>query len=758
MLNQLLGQESRINKSKLFFRYLVSYIIILLIPLLIFGLLIYYNFFKVLETELNVSNKNMLLHLQENLDNRLIELNKIAYQIYSNPLLTAYNMKIETPLNAKEGITELKKYITGNNFPYEVFVYYQELDRVYSSSVTYSIPEFLQNFHYSAWSREQFYQDMRSLNKPNMTKPAEIVSIFQQEVPIITYLVPSPGLSRVSKVTVFFMIKEDTLTNMLKYSNGDVILLNESQQVITSSRNSGYSKSDNLQALIRQNQVSGSVQWDGVKLLTTFLKSTNTGWKYMILLPEQEAMKQLNDTKFLFVMAFFFILLTATGVIAYTMRLNYNPLRNLKAFAENKTGRLLSNDNEIEVLHYTFDHIFKMKDELYDKVQNNYWPVKEFLLSNVLQGNFANMEECNEEGKEIGFVFNHSLCHVAIFLFAEHAINEQADRMKLITLLEQHLPEGIEGYGKTSEKNGTLIFVYAHSEVEDQDVMKLYFSNLHAWLNETYGLQTTIGVGNSYSQVSWISKSYIEASTAVDYRLIKGRNNVIYFSDISPEHTLQYNYPVQEMKALETSVIEGNMDIINKLLESLYQLINTSGMPLFEARCLCFDMINTVIKSICLVDKKHFQLKKDYPDIMSLAVFETIDELWTMVQTIITELCSRMKDGEQSDSQDLHDQLMAYIQSHYANNQFSVQAMASHFGMSQSHLSYLFKSMRDSTISDYINYLRIEKAKQLLVQTDEPLTTIVLQIGYSDVSSFVRKFKNTVGTTPGAFRKTGIAK
>ncbi|MEK3721283.1 helix-turn-helix domain-containing protein [Paenibacillus sp. FSL H8-0034] len=83
---------------------------------------------------------------------------------------------------------------------------------------------------------------------------------------------------------------------------------------------------------------------------------------------------------------------------------------------------------------------------------------------------------------------------------------------------------------------------------------------------------------------------------------------------------------------------------------------------------------------------------------------------------------------------------------------------ASHSGMSQSHLSYLFKQMRDSTSSDYINYLRIEKSKQLLVQTDEPLTTIVLQIGYSDVSSFVRKFKNTVGTTPGAFRKTGIAK
>jgi AraC-like DNA-binding protein len=366
------------------------------------------------------------------------------------------------------------------------------------------------------------------------------------------------------------------------------------------------------------------------------------------------------------------------------------------------------------------------------------------------------LEECNEEGKEIGLVFSNTSFHVAIFLFAENSVNDKMDRLNIITLIEENLPDPIEGYGKTSEKNGSLIFIFAVTESED--ALKDYLVKLHSWLNVEHGLQSTIGIGNGYSQVSWISKSFIEASTAVDYRLIKGRNNVIYFNDIRPYNTFHYNYPVQEIKALETAVMEGHTEVIDQLLGSLYTLINKSGMPLFEARCLCFDIINTVIKSICLVDKKYYRSKEDYPDVLSLAGFETVDELWAMVQTISAGICKHMKESEHNHSQSLMDNIAAYIQEHYHDSQFSIQNMADHFGMSQAQFSHLFKQARDITIFDFVNHLRMERAKQLLLESDEPLSLIVQKIGYSDVSSFVRKFKNMFGTTPGVYRKTKVFK
>ena len=56
-------------------------------------------------------------------------------------------------------------------------------------------------------------------------------------------------------------------------------------------------------------------------------------------------------------------------------------------------------------------------------------------------------------------------------------------------------------------------------------------------------------------------------------------------------------------------------------------------------------------------------------------------------------------------------------------------------------------------MSDYISHLKIEKAKELLITTDDSLAVIVQKIGKIDVTNFTRTFKKETGLTPGAFRQ-----
>jgi two-component system, response regulator YesN len=49
--------------------------------------------------------------------------------------------------------------------------------------------------------------------------------------------------------------------------------------------------------------------------------------------------------------------------------------------------------------------------------------------------------------------------------------------------------------------------------------------------------------------------------------------------------------------------------------------------------------------------------------------------------------------------------------------------------------------------------LRMEHAKTLLLQTDEPINDIAMSVGYIHAISFGRTFKKVVGVTPGDFRK-----
>ncbi len=72
---------------------------------------------------------------------------------------------------------------------------------------------------------------------------------------------------------------------------------------------------------------------------------------------------------------------------------------------------------------------------------------------------------------------------------------------------------------------------------------------------------------------------------------------------------------------------------------------------------------------------------------------------------------------------------------------FSIQRICEAFSISTSNLSHKFKSCANLTVSEYILSLRMERAKELLCDTSLPIAEIALRLGYSDTSSFGKKFK-----------------
>ena len=67
-------------------------------------------------------------------------------------------------------------------------------------------------------------------------------------------------------------------------------------------------------------------------------------------------------------------------------------------------------------------------------------------------------------------------------------------------------------------------------------------------------------------------------------------------------------------------------------------------------------------------------------------------------------------------------------------------------------MSYLFKKKFDKNFSDYLWELRLAKAKDMLLNTSMPIDQISISVGYINVSSFRRKFKQEIGITPSQFR------
>lgn len=68
--------------------------------------------------------------------------------------------------------------------------------------------------------------------------------------------------------------------------------------------------------------------------------------------------------------------------------------------------------------------------------------------------------------------------------------------------------------------------------------------------------------------------------------------------------------------------------------------------------------------------------------------------------------------------------------------------------MSYSHFAKLFRENYGRSCKEYITYIRLNKAQDLLLHTDYDLNYIALETGFFDCSHFIRKYKKWRGVTP----------
>jgi AraC-like DNA-binding protein len=99
------------------------------------------------------------------------------------------------------------------------------------------------------------------------------------------------------------------------------------------------------------------------------------------------------------------------------------------------------------------------------------------------------------------------------------------------------------------------------------------------------------------------------------------------------------------------------------------------------------------------------------------------------------------------------DQIKQYIVSHFDDPAFSIKSLASHFSMSVSSLSTFFKINAGVQLIDFITDLRINKATELLQNSNLTISEIGMSIGYFNANAFIRRFKQIIGVTPGEYRR-----
>ena len=94
----------------------------------------------------------------------------------------------------------------------------------------------------------------------------------------------------------------------------------------------------------------------------------------------------------------------------------------------------------------------------------------------------------------------------------------------------------------------------------------------------------------------------------------------------------------------------------------------------------------------------------------------------------------------------------------HLTDEHSASALAAELGMSESRFSRFFRKATGNTFTDFVNRVRISRACQLLMDTDQQVTHICYEVGFNNVANFNRRFLEIKGMTPTEFRKQSLTR
>lgn len=127
------------------------------------------------------------------------------------------------------------------------------------------------------------------------------------------------------------------------------------------------------------------------------------------------------------------------------------------------------------------------------------------------------------------------------------------------------------------------------------------------------------------------------------------------------------------------------------------------------------------------------------------------------LHAIVGMILKKAEETEKNQHMDTFHAIIEYVAFHYTEP-ISLKSIAQHLGISQSYVSRLFSEKVNGGFKQYLNLLRIEKAKTLLNTTDLSICEIMYESGFSDQCTFNRVFLQRENCSPRTYRKQKIGR
>ena len=478
-------------------------------------------------------------------------------------------------------------------------------------------------------------------------------------------------------------------------------------------------------------------QQAGTDYIVRAFRSAENQWDYYAYLPDrQDTFAQVGAIQNEFVLAVLLTLCIACVAISALAWLRYLPIKRLLTKAEQVAPVPLPDDaNELASISHSLDYLADQNASLSNRLSENLAAIKNERLFRLLSGKYTTREEFELDCSELDLSLKYRYAAVGILLFHDPVPDPGA---AVETVRRAFAKEQVYYCVHALHPDRIILIV---SLADREAPLGRRFEEARRKLVEKRRLSVTAGVGNIVDGTAAIARSYMEASSALDYRFIKGKETTICFQEVADLTRAEVHYPQEEFAALDHALLTRNSQQIRGATQTIIDFVEHTPMPLYLARDICLELLRLL--------GGYFRTGQSAATPLEVSGIETAHEIAAMLR----RWCEQLKDPVPEERTVPVAEVLAYLEENVFRCDFSVYNTAEHFGMTLPAFSKYFKDAMEQNVMDYTIQMRMQRARQLLTETKLPLKDIAEQVGYYNVSSFTRRFRLNQGITPGEYRK-----
>jgi len=773
------------RRKSVVFTWIVSYAVVLFVPWLI-SLIIYTQSSDALRSEIHRANDSLLKQARYTIDTQIDLMKRLNMEITWNVRLQSLMYSTKTPgeaqFTAYQFVKEMLTYQTSYASIDEFYVTWDREDAILrSGNVRDSVTAFNTLHDTGEIDYGQWLATIRgSANNTFALLPHMNAVDPKTSIAYITHLPKDLNGRDTGTVVVMANLSrfKEALESISGFSGGQVMILNRDNEVLLSN----LPDSIDPQRVIGDLAAGEVAQEDDFELFS--IPSSVSDLKYALVIPSNIFWEKAEYVRN-FAYASVAISLLGAGVLTlFFVRRNYSPIQQLvESLSDKGRGGEGAEINEINFIRKAISQTRSEKDRMAVQFKLHQNALRSNMLYRLLKGRGDSLVPYEEAFRS--FEMKLLSDRFAVILFAvENAENlssvlpgsDADERLKLkqfiMTNVIEELAERRGHAGYVAEVDEMMACLVNFAATEDSAGFK---EDLRELASEAqlfllhFRMDLTISIGGVHETFPGVAEAYREAVDAMEYKMVLGKREIIAYDDVRVDNAAElqfgYYYPLQLEQQAINWIKSGNYAEASRAMkDAMERNFNKPFATLTLARCLIFNLVGTMVKAINEIGDGENSVFGDNPLWMDkIIACDTVQEMERELFSLLQEVCDFAAakretnvSSERAESlRHLAEKVIRHIEENYEDSGLSVNSIGERFDLKGSYLSRLFRNEIGEGLPDYINKLRIDRAKRMIRASRDSISDIAKRVGYNEAATFIRVFKKYEGITPGKFKEMG---